>query len=227
MGKTASRWGSYAQLVPFSHPPTLTASLPAAPPRWLKGHYSEAHSAWAREHNSCFTGRSRQNIECPKKCPFHRLARPAWKGLFSLIVRASGRSCPRPASSPGQGASGAGKASNGSKRKVESVSPFCTAFCERKAKGKRKYHTAGMPSTGGLALRPHSPAISPCGQQITGNLAFRTAARKGEPDPEISGQPVHRTPPSHFSLPGCSGQLPIRAGQNKELPGPAEKLVYN
>lgn len=117
MGKMASRWGSYAQLVPFSHPPTLPASLPAAPPRWLKGHYSEAHSAWVREHNSCFTGRSRQNIECPKKCPFHRLARPAWKGLFSLIVRARRRSCPRPASSPGQGASGAGKSLKRPKKK--------------------------------------------------------------------------------------------------------------
>lgn len=166
-------------------------------------------------------------MSVPRNAPFIGSRGRLGRVCLASLSEPAGAAAHAPLPRPGRGRAGQEKASNGPKRKVESVSPFCTAFCERKAKGKRKYHTAGMPSTGGLALRPHSPAISPCGQQIAGNLASGTAVRNGEPHPEISGQPVHRTPPSHFSLPGCSGQQPVRAGQNKELPGPAAKLGYN
>jgi len=50
----------------------------------------------------------------------------------------------------------AGKASNGFKKKVESGSSVSVTFYKRKAKGKQKYHTVGMPSAGGLVLPPRS-----------------------------------------------------------------------
>lgn len=50
----------------------------------------------------------------------------------------------------------AGKASNSLKKKVWSGSSFSATFYKQKAKGKQKYHKAGMPSAGGLVLPPHS-----------------------------------------------------------------------
>lgn len=42
------------------------------------------------------------------------------------------------------------------KSKVQPGSSFSVTFYKRKAKGKQKYHTAAMPSAGGLVLMPHS-----------------------------------------------------------------------
>lgn len=111
-------------------------------------------------------------------------------------------------------------------------------FCKRKAKGKQKYHTAGMPSAGGLS------AAAAAAAQLTspGNLFLPSAdcwkagtqergKERREPDPAISGRLLRRIllPVAFLRLPGCSGQQPVKS-RTKQGTSPArlkKKLVYN